>query len=305
MNTMARTEFNRTINASDLQEWIMNAFPDWCEGDIRLIYDHIDDMPTVTINDHPDEIKVTNCNYKSSAQPEKRTEERTETHACDCISRQSAIEAYGDWYVEEGTAEGFIGTVKQLLEGLPSAQPDACENTCEIARKSNDMISRQSAIEAIRKLSQDDGYINLPHEHVTDVVRALSSAQPTYTDAEIQKMQDIEQAQIDKAYQLGYEDGKEDGKSHWIPCSSGEMPEELAEVNITWVNRDPEPYYAFLKDKPFTGSAVYCKGRWYWYSAVCTDYLREYGTSPNDIMDDAIEVIAWMPMPEPWEGDAE
>jgi len=41
----------------------------------------------------------------------------------DLISRQAAIDAYGDWYVEEGTAEGFIGTVKQLLEGLPSAQP--------------------------------------------------------------------------------------------------------------------------------------------------------------------------------------
>lgn len=40
----------------------------------------------------------------------------------DLISRQAAIEAYGDWYVEEGTAEGFIGTVKQLLEGLPSAE---------------------------------------------------------------------------------------------------------------------------------------------------------------------------------------
>ena len=37
----------------------------------------------------------------------------------DLISRQTAIDAYGDWYVEEGTAEGFIGTVKQLLEGLP------------------------------------------------------------------------------------------------------------------------------------------------------------------------------------------
>lgn len=42
----------------------------------------------------------------------------------DLISRQAAINAYGDWYVEEGTAEGFIGTVKQLLEGLPSAEPD-------------------------------------------------------------------------------------------------------------------------------------------------------------------------------------
>lgn len=40
----------------------------------------------------------------------------------DLISRQDAIDAYGDWYVEEGTAEGFIGTAKQLLEVLPSAE---------------------------------------------------------------------------------------------------------------------------------------------------------------------------------------
>lgn len=59
-----------------------------------------------------------------SAEPEKHTEERTETHACDLISRQAAIDAYGDWYVEEGTEEGFIGTVKQLLEGLPPAEPE-------------------------------------------------------------------------------------------------------------------------------------------------------------------------------------
>ena len=31
-------------------------------------------------------------NDMPSAQPKKRTEERTETHACDCISRQAAIE---------------------------------------------------------------------------------------------------------------------------------------------------------------------------------------------------------------------
>ena len=28
-----------------------------------------------------------------SAEPEERTKERTETHACDCISRKAAIEA--------------------------------------------------------------------------------------------------------------------------------------------------------------------------------------------------------------------
>ena len=50
----------------------------------------------------------------------------------DLISRQAAIDAYGDWYVEEGTAEGFIGTVKQLLEGLPSAQPESTRTFVEL-----------------------------------------------------------------------------------------------------------------------------------------------------------------------------
>ena len=86
----------------------------------------------------------------------------------------------------------------------------------------------------------------------------------------------------------------------WIPCS-GRLPEELAEVNITWTNTDPAPYYDFVKGKSVTGTAVYFKGRWYWYSSVCTDYLKEYGFSPNDEMDDAIEVIAWMPLPKPYE----
>ena len=39
--------------------------------------------------------------------------------------------------------------------------------------------------------------------------------QPTYTEAEIQKMQDLEQAQIEKAYQLGYEEGKKDAQPEY------------------------------------------------------------------------------------------
>lgn len=87
----------------------------------------------------------------------------------------------------------------------------------------------------------------------------------------------------------------------WTSCSE-KLPDDLEEVNVTWINTDPEPYYDFLKGKPFTGSAVYYKGRWFWYSAVCTDYLREYGFSPNDFMDASIKVVAWMPLPEPYKG---
>ena len=81
------------------------------------------------------------------------------------------------------------------------------------------------------------------------------------------------------------------------------MPDELAEVNVTWVNTAPPVYYEFLKGKRFTGTAVYFNGGWYWYSSTCLDMLKEYGKSPADIMDGAIEVIAWMPLPEPWKGE--
>lgn len=39
------------------------------------------------------------------------------------------------------------------------------------------------------------------------MLNKVPSAQP-YTDAEVQKMQDLEQAQFEKVYQLGYEEGK-------------------------------------------------------------------------------------------------
>ena len=63
-----------------------------------------------------------------TAQPEKRTEERTETHACDCINRQAAIDKVDRivkvnhlnpdmvWFTPNG--------VKTLMEDLPSAEPD-------------------------------------------------------------------------------------------------------------------------------------------------------------------------------------
>lgn len=90
----------------------------------------------------------------------------------------------------------------------------------------------------------------------------------------------------------------------WIPCSE-RLPEDLAEVNVTWVNHKPESYYGFMKDKPMTATAVYYRGKWYWFSCLCTDMLSEYGKNPLDQMDDAIEVIAWMSLPEPYKGEQE
>lgn len=84
----------------------------------------------------------------------------------------------------------------------------------------------------------------------------------------------------------------------WIPVSE-RTPDDLEPVNITWINHEPEPYYKEIKDKPFTATGVYFNGQWYWWSTLCTDTLAEYSNNFDDVIDPAIEVIAWKPLPEP------
>ena len=47
-NDLGVDKFDKAINQSDLEEWIMETFPDWCEGNVRLIMNHMDEMPSVT-----------------------------------------------------------------------------------------------------------------------------------------------------------------------------------------------------------------------------------------------------------------
>lgn len=86
-------------------------------------------------------------------------------------------------------------------------------------------------------------------------------------------------------------------QTEWIPVSE-RLPEELVPVNITWINHNPESYYKDIKDKPFTATGVYFNGQWYWWSTLCTDMLAEYSHNYNDIIDDDIEITAWMPLPQ-------
>ena len=92
--------------------------------------------------------------------------------------------------------------------------------------------------------------------------------------------------------------------SRWIPVSE-RLPEDLEPVNITWVNHEPEPYYHDIKDRNFVATGIYYRGQWYWYSTTCADYLGEYGSNEIDKVDDAVEIIAWMPLPEPYKTESE
>lgn len=78
-----------------------------------------------------------------------------------------------------------------------------------------------------------------------------------------------------------------------------ELPESNDAVNVVWVNRNPESYYADIKDKPFVATAHYHNGKWYWFSATCKDYLDEYGRCEVDEVDEDIDILYWMPLPSP------
>lgn len=95
---------------------------------------------------------------------------------------------------------------------------------------------------------------------------------------------------------------------HWIPVTENTLPEDGIPVNVTWVNRKPEFYYSEIKDKPYTATAIYFRGKWFWYSCVIEDWLAEYGSNESflanlqEAVDRDIEITAWQPLPEPYKG---
>ena len=83
-----------------------------------------------------------------SVQPEKRTEERTETHSCDSIDRQAAIDALknnrfpGAPYVDAG-----ISIAIGVICDLPSAHPERTQE--RTGTHACDLIDREAAVDAI------------------------------------------------------------------------------------------------------------------------------------------------------------
>lgn len=110
----------------------------------------------------------------------------------DCISRQKALD---DIETVDPSILLDVNWVKNWVKTLPSAQPEPCE----------DAISRADAIRVA------SGYCH--PANVAKELAKLPSAQP-YTDEEMQKIQELEQAEIQKAFLLG----REDALSEIIRC---------------------------------------------------------------------------------------
>ena len=166
------------------------------------------------------------------------------------------------------TNENAIGWLKDLLKSdLPMEQyQTAIEKGIEALEPSGDLISREDTLTAFADYVGSGMSMN-DYDALWNIVAKMPSV-------------------------------KQEPK--WIPVSEM-LPEDLEPVNITWVNHEPEPYYHDIKDKNFVATGIHYRDQWYWYSTTCADYLGEYGSNEIDLVDDAIEIVAWMPLPEPYE----
>lgn len=211
----------------------------------------------------------------------------------DCISRQAAIEAVQNRHM-------MLSKEKVLLindlEKLPSVQPET--NCSEIPNSSTDCISRRAAIDALDMAIERYDEMAEEYQKKADIERNdyMDMRDNAYEAQQLAQWLNELKYLREKIEQITIKP-----EPHWIPCSE-RLPEDTRPVNITWVNREPEPYYAGIKDVPFTATGHYCKEKWYWYSATCQDYLDEYGECEVDAVDNMIEIIAWMPLPAPYKG---
>ena len=101
-------------------------------------------------------------------------------------------------YIIEATDEvkGFEEAIERLDREWGIEELERCD----------DAISRQAVIDTIESWLSCDDY-NEAERHIMGAMQSvlydLPPVTPQYTDAEIQKMQEMEQAEIQKAYELG------------------------------------------------------------------------------------------------------
>lgn len=187
----------------------------------------------------------------------------------------------------------------------------------------SDLISRQAAIDALEETKQSDPFNRYEYQNIgidwsIDAIKALPSAQP-YTDKEIQRMQDLEQVQLDKAFELGKQDAQPE------PCEDTVSREMIMRhydsgeyKHINHISRNglldyieqlpsaqPEPQWIPCSERlPAYGEDVLIsicgccnvghivpvneEEQYNWY-------FSGWYHLPND-------VDAWMPLPEPWRG---
>lgn len=119
---------------------------------------------------------------------------------------------------DKSLIQSCVDHINTAVDVDPWAKELVCEMGKEILEQlnnPNDCISRQAVKDKLREILR---YYYWADDRELDAIvaafDALPPMQPTYTDAEIQKMQDMHQAEIEKAFALG----REDAMSEIIHC---------------------------------------------------------------------------------------
>lgn len=108
------------------------------------------------------------------------------------MTREEAIDILDDNFTVIDTHGHY--TDEEVEQARQMAIEALGQEPCE------DAISRQNALDCLTAtgLKKFDFILD-----ARDKIKNLPSVTPQYTDAEIQKMQELEQAEIEKAYELG------------------------------------------------------------------------------------------------------
>ena len=214
----------------------------------------------------------------------------------DCISRQAAIDEIDEWikaFRENGHKESAADAclIQDGIIQLPSAQPEQIardiatiienEQDMRVLLKNtertekHDLVSRRAAIKTAKNVAyyvDEHGSAGGWLAMLVNWLEILPSAQPENTETH-----------------------------EWIPVTEA-LPEDIRPVIVTWKNNDPKSYYQYIVGKHFIGVAHFKGGKWYWYSSTTEDFLAEYGRYDGEEFDEAIEVVAWCELPEPYKG---
>lgn len=119
------------------------------------------------------------------------------------------------WDINLDSFNFVIDSAIKALEQESCDYYDTYNKTCrrsEIPKEPcDDVISRQAVIDGINEYFHDGYYQRTSIQDcrdclIEDVINYLPSVMSQHTDAEIQKMQEMKQAEIQKAYELGKED---------------------------------------------------------------------------------------------------
>ena len=154
----------------------------------------------------------------------------------ELISKQALLDAlrarfgvdvdHGKWW----SSTNVLAAIESV-PGVRSQEPKYCDRNicvknehngigcdeCEVTKSQEpceDAISRQAVLD-IWHTSYSDNREENEEIQYKKIAFELPSVKPQYTDAEIQKMQELEQAEIEKAYELGKEAAKVQKTGHW------------------------------------------------------------------------------------------